>query len=127
MLETSGAVGLCLRLEDRFGDYGLVSVILGVRDEAAPSTLMIDTWLMSCRAIGRTVEQHLMNELVTRAVQRGYHHMVGEYRRTAKNTQVASFYPDSGFTPTGPRDDSIGYALDLAAFTPCRTYVSPSP
>ena len=86
-----------MRLKDRFGDYGIISVVIAVPMDDEPDTLRIDTWLMSCRAIGRTVEHQLMNCVVERACELGYRSIVGEYIATAKNEQVATFYPECGY------------------------------
>jgi FkbH-like protein len=115
MLAMPNAIALILRLRDRFGDYGLISVLIGVPDpDDQPSTLLIDTWLMSCRAIGRTVEQFQFNELVAAARQQGYERLVGKYIPTPKNVPVRDLYRKLGFTCRDERDDgSATYDLSL--------------
>ncbi|NQT40867.1 MAG: HAD-IIIC family phosphatase, partial [Planctomycetes bacterium] len=93
MLAQPGAIGLSLRVADRFGDYGLVAVVLGAPDENAPAkTLRIDTLLMSCRVIGRTVEEFFFNALLHRAREAGYQCLLGEFLPTRKNGLVADLY-----------------------------------
>lgn len=124
---TLGAVSVTLRLADRFGDYGLVSVVIGVPlPNATVSTMRIDTWLMSCRAIGRTVEEYVMNYIVEAARELKYDLLLGEFIPTVKNSLVADFYERAGFRPLASADDSVKqYTLDLLAFTPLHTFVVP--
>ena len=106
--------------EVHFGDYGLVGVVLGV---AEGNALAIDTWLMSCRVIGRTLEQLVLRELVGRGEHLGYRRIVGEYVATAKNALVAGLYGELGFTPLG----SLGsgrHVLELPAGGLPRTFVA---
>ena len=53
-------IGYSVRLKDRFGDHGLISIVIG---EKAGDTMKIDTWLMSCRVLKRQVEEEVLNEL----------------------------------------------------------------
>lgn len=88
-------------LADRFGDNGLISVVLAcVRGEA----LEIDTWLMSCRVLKRGVEQFLLNHLCSVARERGLKSLRGEYVPTAKNALVRDHYATLGFSKTGETD-----------------------
>ena len=82
---------------DRFSDHGLVGVVL-TRVEG--DLLDIDTWLMSCRVIGRTVEQTVLQVLAREAVAHGCRALRGTYIPTAKNGLVADLYPRLGFTRT---------------------------
>jgi FkbH-like protein len=96
-------VMLALRLRDRFGDNGLISVLVARPDPAlACGELLIDTWLMSCRVLGRQVEEATFGVLVQHAVRRGATALVGEYRPTPKNGMVAEHYRRLGFTPMTP-------------------------
>lgn len=100
LLDTPGSIGITIRVRDRFGDHGLVSVMIGVPDEQTPGdTARIDTWLMSCRVIGRTVEHFFLGEFLGRAQARGYRRVLGEYIPTKKNAQVAGLYAELGFAP----------------------------
>jgi FkbH-like protein len=118
------SVALTLRLADRFGDAGLVALLLAVPlgDEEA-STLKIDVWLMSCRVISRTVEDFLLNQLVEMAGKLGYKNLQGEFIPTAKNQLVADLYDRFGFTRSSERSDGgRDYTLDLSRY---RTRPSP--
>jgi len=93
-------VMLSLRLRDRFGDNGLISVVIARPDPALPpGEMLIDTWLMSCRVLGRQVEQATLSVLAEHAARRGATALVGEYRPTAKNGMVAEHYSRLGFQP----------------------------
>ncbi len=89
-------------LRDRFGDNGLISVLLA---KTVGDALVIDSWLMSCRVLKRGVEQFLMNRLCEIARSRGLRALRGEYIPTAKNGLVRDHYARLGFTQLD-RDDS---------------------
>jgi FkbH-like protein len=90
-------VAFSFRLRDRFGDHGLIALLIaGAQDE----TLEVDTWLMSCRVLSRQVEETILNQLVSRAKERGFGRIRGVYLPTAKNGLVRELYPRLGFTPT---------------------------
>ncbi len=59
--------------------------------------LLIDSWLMSCRVLGRQVESAVLEVLGRAARQAGYRALVGQYRRTERNAMVAEHYPNLGF------------------------------
>lgn len=82
------------KLEDKFGDNGVVSVVIGKRKE---NTLHIDLWLMSCRVLKRDMEFAMMDELVEQCQSAGITKIVGYYYPTAKNGMVKDFYAMQGF------------------------------
>jgi len=89
-----GAVGLWMRVKDRFGDLGLVGVAIAIP--------IVDTWkvltfLLSCRAIGRRLETELLNTLICEIREQGGKCILGEYIPTPKNVPVSTFYRDHGF------------------------------
>jgi FkbH-like protein len=86
---------LQVRLVDTFGDNGMISVIICRRDAAV---WQIDTWLMSCRVLGRRVEQAVLKELVTNARSLGISRLIGTYRPTERNRLVEDHYSKLGFT-----------------------------
>ena len=94
LAEDPAATLLWFRLADRFGDNGLISVvILKQRGDA----LEIDTWVMSCRVLGRTMEEFIANEIRAVAQARGCSQVIGSYRPSAKNGLVAGLYARLGF------------------------------
>jgi FkbH-like protein len=128
MLSLPRSIGVTLRLADRFGDYGLVAVMLVVpASEASTAEARIDTWLMSCRVIGRTAEQYFLGQIVHRCRSLGFGRLIAEYIPTQKNGLVADLYPGLGFQPLdGPKGhgEATFHALDLHAGDAFRTFVS---
>ena len=94
MLARQEWVTKTVSLTDRFGDNGLISVLLA-REES--DALIIDTWLMSCRVLKRGVERLLLNNIVAEAQSRGLTRIVGEYIATPKNGLVRDHYQSLGF------------------------------
>jgi FkbH-like protein len=85
---------ICLKLQDKFGNYGIVGAcILTYLD----TTATIDSFLMSCRVLGRHVEDAFLLQIVDLARSRGCKILWGEYLPTQKNTQVARLYTKFGF------------------------------
>lgn len=109
-----GALGLWMRIEDRFGDNGLVGAALAI--EQPPDAIAIDTFLLSCRVMGRMAERALLAAVARRARARGASRLLGEYLPTRKNRVVAEFYGDCGFTAVPGRTG--WWELDLSAGVP---------
>jgi len=91
----SNCIHLYLRLKDQFTDHGLVSILIAMRDE---DILEIDTWLMSCRVIGRTVEHAILSVLMRKAKELGCSAVRGVFLPTEKNMLVKNLYRDFGFS-----------------------------
>jgi FkbH-like protein len=105
---------LAIRLVDRLGDYGIVvAVVLRVvgRD------LIVDTWIMSCRVLGRRVEQLTLSLIVDRARAAGCRRVIGRFTPTAKNSLVADHYSRLGFAANGLDGDTQLFRLDVDQFT----------
>jgi FkbH-like protein len=83
-----------ISLRDRFGDSGLISVLLARTESDA---LIIDTWLMSCRVLKRGIERLLLNGVVADAMERRLKRVIGEYIPTPKNELVREHYRILGF------------------------------
>ncbi|MDE3177606.1 MAG: HAD family hydrolase [Pseudomonadota bacterium] len=93
-LRDENVVGLHVRLIDRFGDNGLIGVVIARGEGAA---LVVDSWLMSCRVLGRGVEAAILAILVSEARRRGVTELIGEFIPSAKNGMVAKHYDGLGF------------------------------
>ena len=116
------AFGLQLRLLDRFGDNGVIAIVIGRLQ--ANKDLYIDTWLMSCRVLGRQVEPTTLNLIAQEAPKLGARRLVGEYIPTKKNGMVKDHYAKLGFTVM-ERDEAGGNRniLDLAASRRAETFI----
>lgn len=84
-----------VRLRDKFGDHGMIAVII-IRK--MPEAWSIDTWLMSCRVLERGLEQTLMNLIVEKAKENGVEIIDGMYVPTARNDRVKNFFNDMQFS-----------------------------
>jgi FkbH-like protein len=113
-------IDLAFSLEDKYGDYGLISVL--IMEEKGTEELFIDTWLMSCRVLKRGMEKFVLSTLAEKAKDKGYNKLVGEYLQTAKNEIVRNHYKDLGFTEG---EDGLWY-LDLKSFAPAKTHIKPA-
>jgi FkbH-like protein len=110
-------VSLQIRLTDRYGDNGLIAVLIGRLIEGS-ATLEIDSWLMSCRVLGRDVESATLNLLADTARRSGADMLLGRYRPTPRNGMVADHYRRLGFAEAGADGDDTLWRLDLARFEP---------
>ena len=116
------AFGATLRLVDRFGDNGIIGIVIGRLDGG--SDLVIDTWLMSCRVLGRQVEPTTLNLVAMLAQSLGARQLIGEYIATAKNGMVRDHYAKLGFSAIpGAADGTARHALDLSGFVPRDTFI----
>lgn len=86
---------LSFSLKDKFGDYGLISVV--IMEKQDNETLFLNTWLMSCRVLKRGMEEFIINTIIDTAKQNGYKKVIGEYIKTPKNSMVEKIYEKLGF------------------------------
>lgn len=112
------AMGLQVRLADRFGDLGMIGVVICRPN--APRTWEIDTWLMSCRVLGRKVEEGMLDALVRSAKASRVDEIIGTYRPTEKNSMVSEHYAKLGFKLMESDGKAKRYRLDI------RTYMTPA-
>lgn len=122
VMDDPRAFGLQLRLLDRFGDNGMIAVVIGrLRDDG---DCEIDTWLMSCRVLGRQMEPTTLNLVAAEAARLGARRLVGVYVATKKNGMVKDHYARLGFSVMAEDADGGSRAvLDLARFGPARTFM----
>jgi FkbH-like protein len=118
-IESTGSdgkhIGIYGKLTDRFGDNGLISVILGSIDGRQ---LHLDLWLMSCRVLKREMEVAMLDGIAERARERRLTELVGYYIPTSKNGMVADHYQKLGFSLMS-KDESTGstvWSLDITNY-----------
>ena len=100
---------LQVRLADRFGDLGMIGVVICRKADTDDAAWEIDTWLMSCRVLGRKVEQAMLARVASEASARNVQRLIGRYIPTAKNGMVAEHYGKLGFALSDRLD--IGVTL----------------
>jgi FkbH-like protein len=96
-------------LSDRFGSYGLVGVLFCIL--LNDDSWEIDTWLMSCRVLGRQSEQFMFDRMMQAASSRGIREIVGVYRPTAKNPLVADLFDKFGFEKISSSEAEVRYSI----------------
>lgn len=92
----SQVIDLSFTLEDKFGDNGLIAVV--IMKPVDKETLFVDTWFMSCRVLKRGMENFTLNTMVEKAKTAGYKRIIGEYLPTPKNKMVEDHYTGLGFS-----------------------------
>ncbi len=113
-------IDLSFTLEDKFGDNGLIAVI--IMKEMDIETLFVDTWFMSCRVLKRGMENFTLNTMVELAKAKGYRRIIGEYLPTAKNKMVEQHYPNLGFLPI-KEASTAQYVLEVESYEPRECYI----
>ncbi len=114
VFESENHIRLYGKLIDKFGDNGVVSVVIGRIEGAA---LHMELWLMSCRVLKRDMELAMLDRLVERCRQRGLTAIYGYYYPTAKNKMVRELYAGFGFEKL--EEDEQGntkWKLELASY-----------
>lgn len=106
---------VAFEIKDRFGGFGITgcSVSKISNDEA-----FIDTFLMSCRVLGRNVEFRFLDEIMVTLMELGVVKVKASYSRTNKNNQVVDFYDKAGFKVANKTNDKIDYSISLNEYTP---------
>jgi FkbH-like protein len=110
-----GYIGIYGKLTDRFGENGLVSVVLGRLDG---QLLHLDLWLMSCRVLKREMEIAMLDSIVERAKERHIESLAGYCLPTSKNGMVAGHYEKLGFSLVS-KDKATGattWLLDITNY-----------
>lgn len=120
MADNPDVIDLSFTLEDKFGDNGLIAVIIMKKwDE---ESLFVDTWFMSCRVLKRGMENFTLNTMVERAKVAGYKKIIGEYLPTPKNKMVENHYSSLGFSKIEGKA-TAQYVLDLDKYMSKECYI----
>jgi FkbH-like protein len=104
---------MSLELNDRFGSNGIVGVM--VLYNSSPGTWTIDTLLLSCRVIGRTVENAFLGFVCGELKRQKAHRLIGEFRPTAKNKLVENLFESLGFRFIEEHQGASFWELDIEA------------
>jgi FkbH-like protein len=121
IMNAPGALTLQLRLIDQFGDNGIIGIVIG---KPAQDVMHLDTWLMSCRVLGRQVEEATMNLVAERAAELGAAKLVGEYLPTKKNGMVREHYRKLGFECDALEETGASrWIKELAEYRPFPTFI----
>jgi len=102
-------------LKDRYGDNGVTGACFVTFD--SEQTAMIDNLLLSCRVLGRTVEQAFLNEVIEELFNMGATLITAKFRSSPKNNQVKRFYQDFGFEKSRKTNTDIHYVLHVSNWT----------
>ena len=122
VMQNPRAFTLQLRLIDRFGDNGMIGVIIA--EAVSEGEVFIDTWLMSCRVLGRGVEEATLALICDETRRLGAAEMVGEYRPTPKNGMVSDHYLKMGFSKSDDLPEGGSrWKLALKEWTPRETSI----
>ena len=105
-MQSSSHITLYGRLTDKFGDNGIVSVVVG---EQKADALHIQLWLMSCRVFKRDLEWAMFRELRNHARKAGITSLIGHYIPTKKNGLVKEHYQTLGFKNTSMEEDGSSW------------------
>ncbi len=119
-MEDPEVITLYGRLTDKFGDNGVISVVMGRKDR---DTLHITLWLMSCRVLKRNMEHAMLDELVKAAGAAGVRTLRGYYYRTQKNGMVRDFYKDFGFALVSSEGEDTVWELPIEGYVPKNTVI----
>jgi FkbH-like protein len=110
--DASGWAG-AFHLADRMDSYGLIGVLLC--RATASDQWEVDSWLMSCRSLGRQMEKFMFDRMIAAAIARRIRRIVGVYRPTAKNGLVKELYDQVGFRRIKEEHDEVYYELEVPA------------
>ena len=115
--ESDDYVTLYYTLRDKFGDHGLVGVV--IMKKKTSEEVFIDTWLMSCRVLKRGMEEFIVNRFVKKAREKGFKFISAEYIPTVKNQMVKDIYEKIGFKKTGENK----YWLNIDDYEELNNYI----
>jgi len=112
----------CFSLSDKFGDNGVVAVALATSG-GGEKTLCIDSFVMSCRVIGRGFEGYILADIIDFARKSGAERVRGVYRPTKKNVQTKDFYGKFGFEKISETPEETIWEISAAEFKAPKTFI----
>ena len=113
-------ITLCCRLKDRFGDNGIISLMIA---EKEGDKLNIILWLMSCRVLKRGVEDVMINRMMNEAAKNGFRKVTGSYIPTKKNGMTANLYGSYGFRIVNDDESQTLWEIDMEDFRPAKNFI----
>jgi len=102
---------LLLKLSDKFGEMGIVGI--QILDYTLEDRAIIDSFMMSCRIIGRGVENVFLKAGIDKSFEKNYRKIEGCYIKNDKNVLVADFYLNNGFQQSSSKENIYTYQLDI--------------
>lgn len=118
LAQDDSRIGLYFTLKDKFGDHGLISVV--VLEKQPEDTLFISEWLMSCRVLKRGMEEFIVDKILSVAARQGFRRVVGEYIPTPKNAMVKDLYEQLGFA----RLENGRFQAEVSGFPYHKTFIT---
>ena len=112
-LAQKGAWIVGLRAKDRFGEYGMTGLAIM---EINGNKAIIDTLLLSCRILGKKIEEDFLHHLLLKLKDKGISNVEATYCKTTKNAQTADFYDSMGFLATNHTEETTTYHLPLEEY-----------
>jgi FkbH-like protein len=113
-LVAGGARIFGLRVKDRFGDNGLTGLLIINNEQLTINNAVeIDTFLLSCRILGKGIENAFLQYVLMKLKEEGVKTVSAKYIKTLKNSQVADFYEKNGFTLENSDEEVKNYLLPL--------------
>ena len=110
-------ITLYFTLKDKFGDHGLISVV--ILDKLEDNSLFVSEWLMSCRVLKRGMEEFITNKILQTAAENGCTKVIGEYLPTPKNAMVKDLYEAMGFERVGENR----FEAEVSGFQNRKTFI----
>jgi FkbH-like protein len=123
MLQLPGSIALALRLRDKFGDQGIVALLLAI-PSGSNATLTVDSFLVSCRALGRGLEDAIWATMLRRARQQKVERLEAEYIPTARNAIVVDLYDRFGLRRVPQNGAATRYVLERIEPIPFPSWIS---
>jgi FkbH-like protein len=98
------------RAADKFGDYGIIAALLVDTTSDLPR---IDTFVMSCRIMGKRVEHYILDTVESDLLAKNFDFLTADYVPSPKNQAVSNLYPSLGYKEISHTEDSYQYQIDL--------------
>jgi len=105
LAQRAGEAAFLVTLSDRFGDHGLIGLAIALKDEDAPAeerqerVAVLDSFLLSCRVLGRQIEAWMLDQLAQALRRQGCRWLVAPFHPGERNAMAAGFLPDHGLVP----------------------------